>query len=827
MRYEIFEVLSTKRACTAQGVDLFVGMLLLAHHAFFTEVQTIEDDDDEPDDPWRTLADDIKEWLNGGRIRLLTAMLASVFFCCGAFMATNQFTRSTYICHPDFESRAGANFLQVIALFMDAFIIVALWRITAWIDSPGRRIQQLLVFLSACTSNTFIFGLLKASFGGGNPYVASYLAAFKLLPVLWTLVDGLVLSLLVLSLVLWTCDSSPVASVNITTIFVGVVTAADNVVRFGDWRHLSAISSVAPLWFIVSSGTVFTHALDLKYIGIFRRDLYNVVLAMFLLAASCLLLTLQPAIYNNIHPINDLMYRAQQDYAAWHTSATTSNNIRTATTVYKENYNGRNPPPKFEEWFQLASKRTVIDRFDQLHHNLEPFWSLSPADIRKRVELALLQDDVQALVIKDGEAAWQNDTFLSIPRSQGTLFMFLVDSVNKFAKHLPDMTLPINVNEFPRVLVEYESDAAKFSSAGVQKDLGDDYKYPRLSARELRTAHRKACKDRNVMHQQPYYTGPHEFCDDCVKHHSQRQLFHHGGWQKSLELCLQPDLLDLHGFFTMEKERLVIPDLLPIFSIAKTDMFSDILIPPLMVELALDKEPFADHRNELTSRVYIDVSSMTKQTLRGSHLTRALHILNDPSSRDQSVVVKRTLTSEDEARYEYAYEKTKDISWLLSNDVKALTNGAETSPLGSLPASWDAKTDNNALEDWMPGSRHHLLLDQDGQPALSTLASFSLNSVPFVSTIFQTWYSDRIWPWVHFAPIDPRYHALFSTMSYFSGKDYSDRVDTPGSKDAAWIAHEGQQWFFHALDSQDADLYLFRLLLEWARLISDDRAILV
>lgn len=803
-------------------------MLLLVHHAFFSEVHVPEEDDDEPDDPWRTITDDIRDWLNGGRIRLLTAMLASVFFCCAAFMAVNQITRSTYLCHPDFESRDGANFLQVIALFMDAFIIVAVWRIATWIDSPGKRITRLLALLSFCAGNTFILGMLRASLGSNSPGISSYLGAFKLLPILWTLVDGLVLALLILSLVLWTCDSSPVVSVSITTIFVGVATCANNVIHFGDWQHLSALGTAAPLWFIISASTVFTHALDLQYIGIFRRDAYTVLLAVFLFAACCLLLTRPPAVYNNIHPINDLMYRARQDYSAWHTSATTSNNIKTATTVYKEYNNGRNPPPKFEEWFKMATSRTVVDRFDQLQHNLEPFWSLSPAELRQRVELALLQDDVQALIIKDGEASWQNDTFRFVPGSQGTSFMFLADSVNRFAKHLPDMILPINVNEFPRVLVNRHSEDSKYSSAGVQKDLGNNYKYRPLSARELRAAHRKACKDRNAIKEQPYYAGPHEFCDDCVKQHSQRQLFHHKGWQKSLELCLQPDLIDMHGFFIMEKERLVIPDLLPIFSLSKTDMFSDILIPSLNPGLRQDKQPFADLRNQLTSRTLIDLSSMTTQNaLRGSHLTRALHMLNDPSSGDQSIMVKRTSLSEDEARYEYAYEKTKHLSWFLFNDVKARMRSEETSPLGRLPALWYAETDRNDLEEWMLGSRYHLLLDYDSQPSLGILPSLSSNSVPFVSTIFQTWYTDRIWPWVHFAPIDPRYHALFTTMAYFSGKDDPNSKNPPGFTDAASIAHEGQQWYFHALDSEDEVLYLFRLLLEWARLISDDRDSLV
>jgi hypothetical protein len=43
------------------------------------------------------------------------------------------------------------------------------------------------------------------------------------------------------------------------------------------------------------------------------------------------------------------------------------------------------------------------------------------------------------------------------------------------------------------------------------------------------------------------------------------------------------------------------------------------------------------------------------------------------------------------------------------------------------------------------------------------------------------------------------------------------------SKDGQWIARQGQKWADKAIAQKDLEVYLFRLLLEWGRLIDDDR----
>jgi hypothetical protein len=101
------------------------------------------------------------------------------------------------------------------------------------------------------------------------------------------------------------------------------------------------------------------------------------------------------------------------------------------------------------------------------------------------------------------------------------------------------------------------------------------------------------------------------------------------------------------------------------------------------------------------------------------------------------------------------------------------------------------------------------------------------NAVPFRASIFRTWYDDRLTPWLHYVPVDSRLHAVHSTLAYFTGlkgKINGREVELQGKfEDAAFIADQGRKWAEKALRREDAEAYLFRLLLEYGRVVDDRR----
>ena len=83
------------------------------------------------------------------------------------------------------------------------------------------------------------------------------------------------------------------------------------------------------------------------------------------------------------HPIPTLMDEAGRTYRR--KLSRQSKTLTQAVAEYKKRY-GRDPPRGFGDWWAFATSQnfTMVDEFDSLMADLEPFWSLSPAELRKR-----------------------------------------------------------------------------------------------------------------------------------------------------------------------------------------------------------------------------------------------------------------------------------------------------------------------------------------------------------------------------------------------------------------------------------------------------------
>ena len=96
-----------------------------------------------------------------------------------------------------------------------------------------------------------------------------------------------------------------------------------------------------------------------------------------------------------VHPIPKLMAEAQTKFKTMVTGQ--SKTLVEAVQEYKRRY-GRNPPKGFDEWFEFAKENGVkiIDEYDQLVRDLEPFWGMSGEELRRR-----------AVQVRD--ASWSRD----------------------------------------------------------------------------------------------------------------------------------------------------------------------------------------------------------------------------------------------------------------------------------------------------------------------------------------------------------------------------------------------------------------------------------
>jgi hypothetical protein len=83
------------------------------------------------------------------------------------------------------------------------------------------------------------------------------------------------------------------------------------------------------------------------------------------------------------HPIPRLMDDAERRFRAL--LSRQSHSLRAAVAEYKRRY-GRSPPKGFASWWRFAQVNNVkmVDEYDGLVRDLEPFWEMTGAEFRLR-----------------------------------------------------------------------------------------------------------------------------------------------------------------------------------------------------------------------------------------------------------------------------------------------------------------------------------------------------------------------------------------------------------------------------------------------------------
>jgi hypothetical protein len=83
------------------------------------------------------------------------------------------------------------------------------------------------------------------------------------------------------------------------------------------------------------------------------------------------------------HPIPQLMDDAERRFRA--VLSRQSRSLRASVKEYRRRY-GRNPPKGFDEWwrFAQANKVKMVDEYDSLISDLEPFWGMTGEEFRQR-----------------------------------------------------------------------------------------------------------------------------------------------------------------------------------------------------------------------------------------------------------------------------------------------------------------------------------------------------------------------------------------------------------------------------------------------------------
>ncbi|RCI11965.1 hypothetical protein L249_4620 [Ophiocordyceps polyrhachis-furcata BCC 54312] len=811
IRLEIFHRVNCLQQCASPGIESFLCPLLICYEIYSSRRSWGVPPTENDDDPWRSVFDDLYDWFTGPRVTMVLMLTSACIFSLGTYLSTSRIMRSTYICFSPLDSRATTLLWQFIGLLLDAVIIVLLWRTLAWTRTAKQRLRTLAsVFALSSLAFTALWLCTVIMSGGLHRYdlVFGSLHGYDFL------VDSAALAMFATCMGLWVCQTSPITPVSIMTFLVGAWSSMFNVFRLGDWTHLSRANDLLPVWLIASGTVLFTYTHDIRSVLFIPRPFLTFMFMLFLLVATIIAFRKQMMAFDKRHPINDLIFQAQTDHNRWLLEAGTSQSFPVAVEVYEERHSGRAPPPNFSEWYQYAAESLVKDDFKQIDQDLAPFWSFTPAHLRDAVDALASDPSVSVITIKDGDVGRR----ASGGEDESRDLDEMVEMIQKFSKHLADMVLPVNLSPSPRVLPSW-NDVQLHSLADVGLDanfvrrehsdtagLGHEVdslgttKAGLTRASEFRQMQQEACHPASRARTRQHWSFE-KFCTECVKEHSQGQLL--SNFQRSLDL-----------------------QLVPLFGPSKTDEFRDIIIPLPRSRLEKPDMPwqFSRRYDNMFWRGAVGDDNISDPALRGSQKFRLLHLLNRPHVQDKVTVILPTAQSNStfgaESVSAVEANRALPISAGMTNYSPCLGKDCQAVKL-----AFGTEADSEEALEY----RYVLLTDEDDGPPGEVLRTIRSGSVPFVSTIFRTWYAERLTPWLHFVPIDVRYQALHTTFSYFTGTKDRPRLNGRETQmegregDGEWISRRGQKWAEQALSKKDMEVYLFRLLLEWGRLVDDRR----
>ncbi|KAH0351112.1 glycosyltransferase family 90 protein, partial [Aureobasidium melanogenum] len=558
------------------------------------------------------------------------------------------------------------------------------------------------------------------------------------------------------------------------------------------------------------------------------------------------------------HPIDLLIHEASDLHKAYTGRAYSSANLTDAVIVYRHRY-GRNPPPNFHEWYRYAIGRNslIIDEFDKINEDLLPFWTLVPSEIRDRTWQTTSNpwNDVSGISIRKGKAEIS-------PHAMAThrwMLDGIVDMISHFSEFLPDMDLGFNVNDECRVAVPYENIQARRQAGNQRTDLdkstrnsfseqrGDAWKpipeessgiTPFIEMSWQKTFNEfgvTGCPPGSAARSSLHWDTSH-LCTSCVEPHSLGAYL--SNWTLSADICHQPDIANLHGFYLSPAAFKATHELYPVFSQSKVHGYNDILYPSAWNYMDKAKYNPNDEHPDLSWDDKIrtlfwrggtseGVSCFTG-VWKGMARQRFMHLANNIASTlpAQPILLPYPFANR-RKKLAYVDVPASELTKHVSVDVKLVEHIVRC-------GGPDCEDQEHHFAPMVPPTdfqthwSYRYLLDLDGAAFSGRFIPFlQSRSLPFKAALFREWWDDRLTPWLHFVPLDLRGHGFWATLVYFMGlesKVQGKQVMLPAhDKQAEYIAEAGREWSNKVLRKEDMEIYMFRLLLEWGRMTDDKR----
>ncbi|GAA5998833.1 uncharacterized protein JCM10292_005732 [Rhodotorula paludigena] len=506
------------------------------------------------------------------------------------------------------------------------------------------------------------------------------------------------------------------------------------------------------------------------------------------------------------HPIHGLMREARANWTA--KVERQSKSLDEAVREYRRRF-GREPPPGFEKWYRWAREHDVqlIDEFDSTFSQVEPYFSVRPSQLRERV--ARLEDsegegrDHAIVFIENGKlrrsgARWRD------PVPEG--FEVLLKDI---AHMLPDMVVPLYLHDASFTQIDWDAMQEYKNAAREHRWVNETAL--QLQGETYHTWRERTCAPdselrRKVAGLENHFLPPGP---SFVRFHS-----------REMSYCTNPQNLEIHG---ATSGHVYLQGLRPSFAMSRTGADGDMLwTPTIQYDLNPENEStFREKKSTLLWRGSPDgIAVDPDQKWRQSHRFRMLTLLNSNDTRTRPL--RQTRIDRFGREYQLDVDTTlAELNERYSN-VRATGGPVQCRPdlCDHIRTNEIKFVEKDPLEV-MADNRY--VMDVDGNAYSARFrAHLSSNQVPLKATIYTEWQTPRLQPWLHYVPVRLDYSDVYNILAFFDGGLDAERT---GNHDdlAEEIATAGKEWAQKFWRSTDMQAYLFRLLLEYARVMDPER----
>ncbi|KAH8179064.1 glycosyl transferase family 90 domain-containing protein [Sarocladium implicatum] len=621
------------------------------------------------------------------------------------------------------------------------------------------------------------------------------------------------------------------------------------------WKMLFAAFSATPMWLLLRPPVANPRPAMTAVVHRWLVLCYAGVLALCF--AFWLLRPAIPAPEWSMKGAVDELTRMGRSYSTtWQAQAAHSESLESAVSEYRRRY-GIPPPQNFDKWYEFAveNKSPIIDDFGQIHEDLLPFWGMRPSEIRERTFEVQRYSAVEMVGLRIRSGAVHKSPHIH-PSHQ-----WMMDSVERmvepFAHWLPDMDLAINVADEPRVALRYQDMQlieAKASETRGRLQRNADSKtfdkgpstqwpaeFPKPAGAEgsmdlpqgftnyirkpiLNDLVADSCPPGSLIQSSRWWDASTS-CTSCQLPHSFITKSGAIVLNDTLasDLCHQPDAGRLAGSVSSPSAMFATRQLSPVFSQGRLSGFSDILMPSpwnfddlSSYDDAKDMD-WSDKTNSIFWRGGLTDGYAAEGSWTGFTRARFVH---------EAYQNAKTLKGDSAMRINVSFsgEMTRCHNADCKAELQTFNKWAgQAMPGGAIVESVGSK--KQTLPSLIPFTEHwrfRHLMDMDG-------AGFSGRFLPFLrsrslvyrAALYHTWMDERVHAWRHYIPVDIRLgHGFWKLLGYLSGAQGHGGGGDVVARD---VAEQGRRWASEALRKEDMQVYMFRLLLEWGRIVDDDR----